>query len=603
MNRDTIDRNRQYNRKIYLFGLIFAGWALSVMQTEAQNIQAATEPQSAAELIRNGTFEQTFSAQGVALHWGDNSDWAPVVVDYAAETTAPHSGGHAQKMECTSFKGGAVQFVQFNIPVTQNAIYRIVLWMKGTLDSPVEVVLRKGSAPYTTYASQRFRVHENWEQYSFDVVSEETDPEAMFIVRFASTGMLWLDDISCRRSGVRSADVHLKPPAGIIPSTYFGMHIHRNNEKLPWPEVPFGALRLWDAGVSWPYLEPERDKWDFSRLDVYINLATQHHVEVLLPLGLTPTWASARPEEKSAYNSANVSRDTGWAAEPRNFEDWDSYVRKVATHCRGRVHQYEIWNEPNAVPFFSGTVDQLVELTKRAAEILKEVDPANTLVSSSVVGDLMYLEDLFGKGGARPADVVGYHFYVWPDPPEKMVPPILQVRDAMKRYGLASLPLWNTEAGWNIESKVSPPPVAAYENRLPLPIQEAGDYIARAYLLNWAAGVERYYFYAWDNGLMGLIEKDGTLKPGARAYAEIYDWLVGSQMVACDADEAGTWTVKLIRKNGSYAIVVWNPIRDVDFEMPPEWKFSRIRDLTGATYPIQPKNRVKCAGSPILLEQ
>ena len=176
MNRVTIDRGRAITRKIALFGLIFAGWLLSVMQIDAQNIQAATETQSAVELIRNGNFEQTFSAQGVATHWGDNSDWAPVVVVYAAETTAPHSGGHAQKMECTSFKGGAVQFVQFNIPVTQDTIYRIVLWMKGTLDPPVEVLLRKGSAPYTTYASQRFRVHEKWEQYAFDAVSEETDP-------------------------------------------------------------------------------------------------------------------------------------------------------------------------------------------------------------------------------------------------------------------------------------------------------------------------------------------------------------------------------------------------------------------------------------------
>jgi len=361
-------------------------------------------------------------------------------------------------------------------------------------------------------------------------------------------------------------------------------------------------LRLWDARVSWPQLEPERGKWEFSRLDEYLAMAQQHGVEVLLPLGLTPTWASARPDEKSAYNGAGVSRDTGWAAEPRDFADWDTYVRTVARHCRGKVRTYEVWNEPNATGFFTGTVDQLVELTRRASRILQEVDPANRVVTPSIVGDVMYLDQFLGKGGARGAAVIGYHFYVWPDPPEQMVPMIRRTREIMTRHGVDRWPLWNTEAGWNIESIVSPPALAAFKNRPPLSMQQAGDYIARACVLNWAAGVERYYFYAWDNGLMGLIEKDDTLKPPAHAYAEVYRWLVGSRMESCETDQAGTWIARLVRADGRQALIAWNPEQPAEVRPPGVRQATRVRDLAGRERLLPPGEPVRVNASPVLIE-
>ena len=565
--------------------------------------QAGASTDVGPELIRNGGFEEAFSTQGVAKGWGDNSAWAPVEVRYSDETTAIHAGGHAQKIECNLFKGGAVQFSQPGISVIRGGVYRISLWMKGSLDSLVEIQLRKEPAPYTTYASRLFNVSERWTRYSFDGVCQETDPAAMLIIRFGSTGVLNLDEVSCRQVGSQGRAIRLQPPAKVIPSTYFGMHLHRNCPNyLIWPQTTFGALRLWDSMVSWPQLEPEQGKWEFARLDQYLDQAEAHQVEVLLPLGLTPKWASARPEEKSAYNSSNVSRETGWAAEPRDFADWDQYVRTVATHCKGMVHVYEVWNEPDNVPFYSGTVEQLAELTRRAARIVKEVDPANRIVSPANSGSLMYLDNFLKKGGGKPVDMVGFHFYVWPEPPEKMVPEILNVREIMERHGVGSRPLWNTESGWYIESKIQPPPAAAYHGQTPLSIQVAGDYIARAYLLNWAAGVERYYFYAWDNGLMGLVEKDGTLKAAAQAYTEVYRWMVGARMDSCEADDGGTWTVRLTRPGERRAFVAWNPEKEVSLKLIGDRRAVRVRDLSGAVRPVVAGEPVKIGSSPLYFE-
>ena len=131
---------------------------------------------------------------------------------------------------------------------------------------------------------------------------------------------------------------------------------------------PSGAGGLWDAYVTWPNLEPARGKWDFSRLDKYVAIAEKRGVSILLPLGLTPAWASARPAEASNYKPGN-------AAEPSNLELWRNYVRTVASRYKGRIRTYELWNEPNIPKFFSGSVDMLVKLTQIAREELKKVDP------------------------------------------------------------------------------------------------------------------------------------------------------------------------------------------------------------------------------------
>ena len=129
----------------------------------------------------------------------------------------------------------------------------------------------------------------------------------------------------------------LTPPSAPVPASLFGMPIHyvvspKGTDRLPpWPRVPVPAWRLWDARVTWPDLEPNKGQWRFENLDRSGALAEAHHTEVLLTLGLTPRWASARPQEPSGYAP-------GYAAEPKDIEDWRTFVRTVATRYNGRIH-------------------------------------------------------------------------------------------------------------------------------------------------------------------------------------------------------------------------------------------------------------------------
>ncbi len=352
-------------------------------------------------------------------------------------------------------------------------------------------------------------------------------------------------------------------------SMYFGMHVHKSDAGTKWPTVSFGGWRLWDSYVAWPNLEPERGQWDFRRLDRYVAMARVTGVEILLPLGLSPRWASARPTEKSSYALGN-------AAEPQDMEDWRNYVRTVATRYKEKIKYFEIWNEVNEAGFFSGTPEKMVELTCEAQRVLKSVSPENRLVSPSMVG-LARAPELLGafleKGGKHCIDIVGFHFYVPKGPPEAVLPLVARVRAAMLKADVAQLPLWNTESGWWFEKPQSATdkPDPAWLVRV-TPAQ-AGAWVARSLILGRFAKIDRYYWYGWDSKDMGLIDpRDGALRHGAYAYAKVASWLPDDAIVNCITANT-RWTCSVIRQSSQAKntgeILIWDTgAVPVNFSVP-----------------------------------
>ena len=387
-----------------------------------------------------------------------------------------------------------------------------------------------------------------------------------------------------------------------VPKEYFGMHFHRADAGTPWPKVPIGSWRLWDAITTWPDLEPERGKWDFRRLDSYLIRAKLSDTRILLPLGLTPTWASARPNEKSPYRPGN-------AAEPSSIEDWKHYVRTVAERYKGRIHEYEMWNEVNVPGFYSGNVETMVALTRETYLILKAIDPENKLVSPSVVGNISeaspWLDEFLKKGGGQYIDIIGYHFYVPQGRPEVMIPLIKQVLNVMKVHGISDKPLWNTETGWLIRSNEQDFAPGSYDKSWQvLDYDKAPAYLARALIIAWASGVQRFYWYAWDNAVMGLIEpKSKRSKTAAQGYATVVRWLEGASKVSC-MKQATTWGCSLIDTDGVNTHIIWSESdSNVAFNIPLDWKAEKIESLDGSQRNIQSNSSraILISGHPVRL--
>ncbi|MGC2111292.1 MAG: glycosyl hydrolase [Candidatus Korobacteraceae bacterium] len=362
------------------------------------------------------------------------------------------------------------------------------------------------------------------------------------------------------------------------------MHIHHAASGTAWPPVQFAGWRLWDSGVAWPQLEPERGKWNFALLDRYCQLAAEHHVEIVLTLGLTPTWASARPDEPSAYGKGN-------AAEPRNLADWQEYVRAVATRYRGCIHTYEVWNEPNMRTDFSGTVDTMLQLSRAAYETLKSVDTANVVLSPSATTDtgLRWLDSFLAQGGCRYSDVIAYHFYVTPNPPEAMIPVIQKVQRSLRARKCDGKPLWNTESGWAQPKQFSSE-------------AEAAAYLMRTYVVNWLMGVQHCYWYAWDNhnwSTLNLTNFAGSQITAAGAsFGTIRQWMLGAGLRSCTRESSGLWICQFDRKE-STSWILWSTGSTSIFRIPSSWQVTQVLDWTGAAALLS--DHLTVTSSPILL--
>jgi hypothetical protein len=384
-------------------------------------------------------------------------------------------------------------------------------------------------------------------------------------------------------------------PNGAVEPAYFGIHMHSAHAGVAWPAIPVGSWRLWDAHVTWKDLQPARDRWEFKVLDHDVDLARQHGAEILLPLALSPRWASSRPDEPSAYGP-------GHAAPPGSLADWQAYVEQVVRRYRGRIAAYEIWNEPNAEAFFSGTAAQMVELTCAAQAVIRRLDPEARIVSPSATHGrkgIDWLHDFLAAGGAACVDVVGFHFYTLAhEPPEAMVELVQGVRAVMARHGLQGRALWNTEAGWYIRNATRPPTVRWHT----LDNDSSVAFVGRALMLGLGLGLERFHWYAWDDGNLGLFELETAQpKPAARAYAAIAEWTRGARDVQCDTAARSLLTCRFEREGRTWR-VVWSRGDPQHFVVPPEWRTVASLPLLGARRALAAGEALRIDARPVLLE-
>jgi hypothetical protein len=366
---------------------------------------------------------------------------------------------------------------------------------------------------------------------------------------------------------------------GPIDGRYFGMHIHRFHDPRLMPSIKFGSWRLWDSGTSWKDLQPAKETWDFRRLELAISIAKQRGVEVGLVLGMTPRWAAARPTEHSFGGE-------GAASEPRDFTDWDNYIRTIARRYKGRIQFYEIWNEPASAGFYTGTVPQMVELARRAYQIIKEEDPEAIVVSPSPAKavSISWLSQFVRAGGMNHVDVVGYHFYTDTKKPEDLIGLVKLVRNVLVSQGITK-PLWNTESG------------VAHDNtsNSGLDVGPAA-HVARWLILGACLGLERFHYYAWDNGELGLFDpKQISMLQQGVAYAQVEKWLEASVMTTCEFKQR--WTECTLKKNGKHYSILWT---NSEVYLADIGNFKYAEDSFGAVLENPPET-LPLGATPILV--
>jgi hypothetical protein len=329
---------------------------------------------------------------------------------------------------------------------------------------------------------------------------------------------------------------------------FFGLHDFGMHAPLP-----YGSVRFWDGHTTWADLEPARGDYRFTRLDSLVDRALARHAKITLVLGSTPAWAATNPSSSGAN-----WLPLGTSSPPRDVADWVNYVTAVASHFRGRIDSYEIWNEATTPLMWNGTMAQLAQLTATAHSAIKAADPGALVVSTAllrrqpnwVARSTAYLAALRDVGW--PVDVFAMHSYQTNNlgNPDGRVKVIKQTEAIMRSARTPARPLWDTEANYSSN---------AYKAHK-ITGKQAADWVARSYLDSLRLGIARSYWYAWDTPTINLGITVGPHTSAAHGYASVRKWLVGSTFRGCTTSRAGTGakvTSCLLQRGAKTSRVLW----------------------------------------------
>jgi hypothetical protein len=414
--------------------------------------------------------------------------------------------------------------------------------------------------------------------------------------------------ITATSGGVSGSSVITVPTAPPIPPSLFDMTI--NKATTPWPTDTFYGQRLLGTNTLWGTIETSNGVYNWSLLNKFVTDAQTHGVDLIYTFLGVPQWASSNPSDTSCTSwagSCDPPNDLNSDGTGSNAQ-WDTFVSAIATQVGAKVKYWELWDEPNVAGYANPktwTAAQWVRMAKDARQIILGINPNAVVVSPGTAPGTSWLTSFLAAGGGNYVDIIAFHGYA--NPPESVVSLLITpVQSAMTAGGVGSLPLWDTEAAWGLDTV------------LPDPNMQAGS-VARLYLLNAANGVARFYWYGWDftnRGTMWqLTSSTGCTTPNnggyiclsGIAYAQVYNWMDGAVLSGCSS--AGTiWTCTLARPGGYFAQVMWDSSRTCSNGVcqttpyTPPAQFIQYRDLNGNTYTLNGSTTVPLGAEPIILE-
>jgi hypothetical protein len=215
--------------------------------------------------------------------------------------------------------------------------------------------------------------------------------------------------------------------------------------------------------------DPPRSSWE--KYDQIVDLAEAHGIQIIARLSNPPEWTRAAGDSPGTF------------APPDDLDAYGDYVETVVRRYQGRIHYYQIWNEPNIYPEWGEqAVDaaEYVELLKVGYTRAKAVDPEVVVIAGALaatieldryphgLADALFLQQMYDAGAAPYFDVLAMQGYgLWSGPYDRRMQPRvinfsrpLYLRDVMVRNGDAHKPIWLSEVAWNALPPDSPLPAA-----------------------------------------------------------------------------------------------------------------------------------------------
>lgn len=208
---------------------------------------------------------------------------------------------------------------------------------------------------------------------------------------------------------------------------------------------------------------PTRSAWE--KYDQIVALSQHYQIALIVRLGKPPDWAH--------------SQTAGDFAPADQLNDYLDYVRAVATRYRGKIHHYQIWNEPNIYPEWGEQAvnpEAYSEMLCASYHVIKEIDPTAVVLAAALaptielgprnLNEFLFLERMYAAGARECFDVLAAQGYgLWSGPNDHRLHPSttnfnrhLYLRDLMIQNGDADKAVWITEMNWNAAPAELPAP-------------------------------------------------------------------------------------------------------------------------------------------------
>ena len=205
--------------------------------------------------------------------------------------------------------------------------------------------------------------------------------------------------------------------------------------------------------VPWDVMQPStRGVFDSVRvglIDAFVNRAAASGVDVLLVVTNAPQWANGSTDPHVA---------------PLNNNDYTNYLVQLIQRYAGKVHNFEIWNEPNGGWAWTNPDPvRYASLLKASYTAAKAADPSVTILAPSLSGpdQASYLDRFYAQGTKGYFDAFSMHGYWWNLNGSTVLPYwnatnkdqsifgafTTRIMPVMTKYGDQAKPVWWTESG------------------------------------------------------------------------------------------------------------------------------------------------------------
>jgi hypothetical protein len=358
--------------------------------------------------------------------------------------------------------------------------------------------------------------------------------------------------------------------------------------------------RLWPPGITlWSTVEPKKGEWHFND-EAIAKIAHTDGVRIFGMLESYPSWV-------------NFGGDEFWAA-------WENYVARVVEHYKADIHFWEVLNESDlkwwaSKPTGPSRAQNYVEYVRHTYPVIKRVDPTATVVGGGVSGDfstntdgLASTEELIDLGALQYMDVLSFHYYhsaQMPMPMDEREDPVVggvaRIKAKMQAAGKV-VPIWDSEGG-----TYNPGPAITYRPPTPDNVDAlSGETVAllmtRQYIAQWAAGVERFFYYnmfiggspyasCWDS----FSEGDGQPRPCAPAYATMTWALQGAKFERTERPDKDQWAHYFSTPRGTVVVAYVRTGTKGKIDLP---RATSAWDIMGAPVKIGPGGSIPLAPTP-----